>query len=101
MREILTEGRIVSIERQSDGKVFKRHPDDLKVFKGVVKEDKKRNLEKEAALEWQRMSEIMAADDNSYNDDDQYSGTQEQVHIPVRRSNRERKRTSAISMKIL
>ena len=60
VKEILANGRIINIERQTDGKLFKRHPDDLKVFKGLPqKPTEKVDIEKEAVLEWQRMSQTL------------------------------------------
>ena len=82
VKEILADGGIINIERQSDGRLFKRHPDDLKLFKGLPqKSTEKMHIEKEAVLEWQRISQTVIYNeegDDELSDDAAIHGVQNQ-----------------------
>ena len=46
-------GRILVIERSSNGKVFRRHPDDIKIFNGeFTKKDDHQRTEKDEIQTW-------------------------------------------------
>ena len=88
--DVLGNGRIVIIERISDGAFFGRHPDDIKLFEGNLPEgDTCKSAEKDEVLECHKR--CVQFNDEHYDDDEVealiFNNNAENVVHP-RRSNR-------------
>ena len=59
---ISTDGRVVTVERLNDGKIFKRHPDDIKLqITNYQKKSMKTGSEEKAMEEWKQISHKYSA----------------------------------------
>ena len=101
--EVSKDGRVVTVERLKDGKLIKRHPDDIKLHVTRFIKPTEKDDEQSDAFEWQRMSRgfpgvISCYDDESDSenvdtDESQRQGNDESIsegHFEHRRSTREK-----------
>ena len=94
---VSTDGRVVTVERLNDGKIFKRHPDDIKLQVPNYQENSiETGLEAKASEEWQQISRgyFPQDEDEVYSDYDRAPEEENGIHdngrmIP-RRSTRHR-----------
>ena len=92
-----TEGRVVTVERLNDGKIFKRHPHDIKLqVTNYQKRSMETGSEKKAIEEWQKISQkyFPQDEDEVYSNYDRAPEEENGIHangpIILRRSTRRR-----------
>ena len=94
---VSTDGRVVTVERLNDGKIFKRHPDDIKLQVPNYQEKSiETGSEEKAGEEWQHISQryFLQDEDEVYSDYDiapeEENGIHDNGRMIPRRSTRHR-----------
>ena len=94
---VSTDGRVLTVERLKDGKIFKRHPDDVKLQVTNHQEKRTENASEEKdSEEWQQISQrYFPQDEDEWNFDFDVAPAEENSmhpngHTIPRRSTRHR-----------
>ena len=84
-RSSSNEGHFLLVERETDGKIFRRHPDDVKKINGTRNGKTKIGPSEEEFIQmWHRLAEESHTDDTNDDDNEQHVHRRnEEFHVPI------------------